>query len=562
MLKELLLQFVVSLLPGFAYQLWYNKEQEWRSTAALTTIYCGLSMTLCMLTAPDVMGFTLDFHWVPYIIGSLYAGKYAWLTLTPLIILLRIPSLDSSWETISFFVLVTVLACLLLASLRTFRHLDPLDKERRALKLISLVVVYLGCSLSGYLMVKGLTIPWSTVAFLGLGIVTILTATWLSVFMVESVREKHQLHLEVVQISANFRNEVEKLQQFIDETSVAVVVTNRGGTITHCNSMAATLIGVGAGKAEGDVLGLHFMEAFEREADDTHAGLLNAALQGSKTVSSPYILNERMLLSTAFFLRNFQSGEIEGAALLVQDITEISQLRDELGRMERLSLVGQMAASITHEIRNPMAVIRGFVQLLQERSPGNQQEYYRIVMEELDRANMIISDFLSLAQNRVLKMDYMSLHDIINDLIPLLNADSNLRGQTIELQLADELPQLMLNEREIKQMLLNLARNGMEAMNDKGVLRISTRLLEDCVELRISDEGVGIPSEQMKHLFEPFFTTKTKGTGLGLPLCLSIAERHNGKIEVDSVEGEGTTFIVTFNLAFGNQHYGSSEFAI
>jgi signal transduction histidine kinase len=143
-------------------------------------------------------------------------------------------------------------------------------------------------------------------------------------------------------------------------------------------------------------------------------------------------------------------------------------------------------------------------------------------------------------------MELSSLHDIIEELIPLLNADANLRGQTIKVSFCDDLPLIMLNNREIKQLLLNIARNGMEAMGDKGVLRISTRCTDDKIELRVTDEGVGIPPEKMKHLFKPFFTTKTQGTGLGLPLCMSIAERHNGRIDVESREGEGTTFIVTF----------------
>lgn len=288
---------------------------------------------------------------------------------------------------------------------------------------------------------------------------------------------------------------------------------------------------------------------FQPGQGDANVNMLYQALKGTRASLVPFVDGEKMLLTTTFSLRNALNDEITGAAIIVHDTTELNHLRDEVGRMERLSLVGQMAASITHEIRNPMAVIRGFVQLIQERSPKSQHEYFRIVMEELDRANMIISDFLSLAQNRELTMELSSLHDIIEELIPLLNADANMRGQTIKVSFCNDLPLIMLNNREIKQLLLNITRNGMEAMGDKGVLRISTSCNKDKIELRIADEGVGIPPEKMKHLFEPFFTTKTQGTGLGLPLCISIAERHNGRIDVESREGEGTTFIVTFYIA-------------
>nr|WP_269846569.1 ATP-binding protein [Paenibacillus roseus] len=207
-----------------------------------------------------------------------------------------------------------------------------------------------------------------------------------------------------------------------------------------------------------------------------------------------------------------------------------------------------MAASITHEIRNPMAVIRGFIQLMAERSPEHQRDYYRIVIDELDRANAIISDFLSLAQNRIVHKEKSSLNDIVRELAQLLRADANLRGQTIELELDESTPMLELNEKEIKQLILNLARNGMEAMGHNGRLLLRTSLKPNNVQLQVSDNGCGISEEKLERLFEPFYTTKTRGTGLGLPLCLSIVERHHGKIAVESEEGRGTVFTVSFHI--------------
>ncbi|MCA0756110.1 PAS domain-containing protein [Paenibacillus sp. N4] len=559
MLKELLLQFVVSLLPIFAFQLWYDQENR-KGISVFMCIFCSVSMALCMLTAADVNGFEVDFRLIPYMIGSLYGGFPALGILTLLYILMRIPMLDNVWETASFFLFIVSFVPLLYLSIKPFQRASALRKERNGLLLMSVLMLYFIISLFGYISASGFTWTVLMVLTLVLAVTSSLTATWLSVFMIESVIEKKRLHREVIRISDNYRYEVEKLQQFIDETSFAVIVVDNEGCVTHFNEMAAKLLSLQPA-LQGEFLGEPFESVFEPGQGDVQAGLLRQALEGTKATAVPVMTGDKMLLNTTFFLRNSLNDKIEGAVLMAQDVTEIRQLRDEVGRMERLSLVGQMAASITHEIRNPMAVIRGFVQLIQERSPSTQHEYFRIVMEELDRANMIISDFLSLAQNRDLSMEEASLHDIINEIIPLLNADSNLRGQTLEVSFCDSLPRLMLNDREIKQLLLNLARNGMEAMGDKGLLRISTEYTGDRIELRISDEGTGIHPDKMKHLFEPFFTTKTQGTGLGLPLCLSIAERHNGQIDVESVEGEGTTFIVTFNLepAGGTDKDGHSQ---
>ncbi|WP_424767366.1 ATP-binding protein [Paenibacillus sp. sgz302251] len=549
MLKELLLQFILSLMPVFAFQLWHDKEQGWKGTSSFMIVFCGISMVLCMLTAPNFFGYELDFRIIPYLIGSLYGGQPALAILSLLNIGMRIPMLDSSWETISFLLLFIGCIPLIWAAIRPFQRASALRKERSVLLLMSVILLYFVVIFTGFNTWRDVTWNINMTLILILAVSAVLTATWLCIFMIESVREKQQLHDEVRRVSANYRKEVEKLQQFIDETTFAVILVDREGRITHFNELATMLLNLKSEYSEGkQLVGSSYQEVFTLDHGAACVSMLHQALKGTKTALVPFTDGEKTLLKTTFSLRGLVSNEIAGAALIAHDVTEVSQLRNEVGRMERLSLVGQMAASITHEIRNPMAVIRGFVQLIQERSPSSQQEYFRIVMEELDRANMIISDFLSLAQNRALTMERLSLNTIINELVPLLNADANLRGQTIEVSFSEELPLIMLNDREIKQLLLNLARNGMEAMGDKGILRISTRYLNDKIELRIADSGVGISPEQMKHLFEPFFTTKTRGTGLGLPLCLSIVERHNGRIDVESKEGEGTTFVISFLL--------------
>ncbi|OBZ13499.1 ATP-binding protein [Bacillus sp. FJAT-26390] len=549
MLKELLLQFILSLLPVFAFQLWHDKEQGWKGMPFFMGIFCGTSMILCMLTAPNVFDYEVDFRLIPYLLGSLYGGFPTLTVLTFIYIVLRVPMLDSIWESVSFILFVVGFVTLMLFSIRPFKRASALSKEYKGTLLMIILMLYFSISVTAFISFSEATWSFGIVIGLILSISASLTATWLSIFMIESVQEKKLLNDEVKRISANYRNEVEKLQQFIDETSFGVIVVDREGQITHSNEMATRLLSLGSEYIRAkQLLGTAFPLVFQSGYGDACVKLLYQALNGKKSSLVPFADGDKMLLLTTISLRTSLTDQNAGAALIAQDITELSQLKDEVGRMERLSLVGQMAASITHEIRNPMAVIRGFVQLIQERSPNNQQEYFRIVIEELDRANMIISDFLSLAQNRALTMEPSSLHDIINELIPLLNADANLRGQTIEVELCEGLPLIMMNNREIKQLFLNIARNGMEAMSEKGLLFISTSYYDNKVELRIADQGVGISQEQMKHLFEPFFSTKTQGTGLGLPLCLSIAERHNGRIDVESKEGHGTTFIVTFFL--------------
>lgn len=546
MLKDLLLQFFLSVLPVFSFLLWHDKERGWRGSAPFISVASGIAILLCLLTTAPVNEYEVDFRIVPFLIGSLYGGYRALGLLTIMYAALKIPTLDTTVESVSFFVFIGLILILLLVIIKRFHAASAARKEKIALLAISAqLAIALGTI--GVIMYL-FAIPWtlSIVLHILMAFAGMLLAVWLSVFIIEGVKEKQLLHNKVNQLTISNRNEVEKLQQFIDVAPLAVMMVDKEGRIAHVNEESLRLLSLQSDFTSVNSL---IMKPYNRvflHSDDIGAKFLDRGLQGDACATVPHTVDDKMLLYTVVTLRDSDNQDVTGAALIAQDITELNQLRDEIGRMERLSLVGQMAASITHEIRNPMAVIRGFVQLIQERSPKEQYEYFRIVMEELDRANLIISDFLSLAQNRELVMEKGSINTIITDLEPLLLADANLRGQSLEVSLCKDLPLMKLNDREMKQLLLNLARNGMEAMGEKGILRIWTAHQNNEVSVHVSDEGVGISPDKMKNMFEPFFTTKTRGTGLGLPLCLSIAERHGGRIDVQSAEGKGTTFIVTF----------------
>ncbi|MED5020934.1 ATP-binding protein [Paenibacillus chibensis] len=371
------------------------------------------------------------------------------------------------------------------------------------------------------------------------------------IYVIEFALEKLLLKEQIKGISEKYLREEEKLQQVMDVAPLCMVSVDTDGNVTSINEMMMNLFKTRMPELnKNDILGRPLGSFVDITEKDYISYRISQALKGVKMNNELIRIGSQIHYTSTSPLTNTFTGEILGAVLVIQDITELERLRSELGNVERLSLVGQMAASITHEIRNPMAVVRGFLQLMKEKSPESLDHYYRIVMEELDRANGIINDFLSLAQNRISEKEQWHLHQIINDLSPLLWADANLRGQTIELVLDENVPKLNLNAKEVKQMLLNLARNGMEAMEEKGKLSIQTRLKkkEQIVELIIRDTGVGMSKSRQERLFEPFFTTKAKGTGLGLALCLSIVERHGGKIMVESEEGQGTTFVIQLPL--------------
>lgn len=238
----------------------------------------------------------------------------------------------------------------------------------------------------------------------------------------------------------------------------------------------------------------------------------------------------------------------DGICCLLKNITEKKKYEKELKRLSGLELIAQMAAGISHEIRNPMTTVRGFLQLLQEQEEFEQQKsYFNLMIEELDRANSIITEFLSIGNTRTSDLQMFDLNSIIHDTMPLILIDAANQNKKIKVD-TKEIPPFLLNRNEIRQLLINLYRNGLEAMSQGEVLTIQTyKEGNDCVVLVVRDQGKGIRPEILEKIGTPFFTTKDEGAGLGLGVCYAIAARHNATIEVETGT-EGTTFFVKFYI--------------
>jgi len=231
------------------------------------------------------------------------------------------------------------------------------------------------------------------------------------------------------------------------------------------------------------------------------------------------------------------------AAIL--DFTDRKRMEQDMARLDRLGLIGQMAAGIGHELRNPITSVRGFIQLLENKEECNlYTDYFKICISELDRANAIITDFLSLARVKPVGLNKNNINTVISDILPLIRADAAVSDKRIVTELEDT-PDIPLNEKDIHQLIINLVRNGVEAMPGKGSVTIRTYIEGGKVILAVQDEGSGIDPEITRKLGTPFFTTKDTGTGLGLAVCYSIAQRHSATIDMDTSPG-GTSFYVRF----------------
>lgn len=239
---------------------------------------------------------------------------------------------------------------------------------------------------------------------------------------------------------------------------------------------------------------------------------------------------------------SYRSEEPEFAPIL----SYISDQTKQMMRLDRLNITGEMAAGIAHEIRNPMTTVRGMLQFI-----GNKQEFSRhkenftLMISELDEANHIITEFLSLAKNKSMKFESIDLNAIIKGVYPLLKADAMYHNCEVRLEL-QAIAEITADPSSMNQIILNTVKNSIDAMPNGGVITVRTAQTERAVFLSVQDEGIGIPDEIRERIGTPFFTTKDHGTGLGLAICYRIALRHRARLTIASTPGEGTTITIGF----------------
>ncbi|CAG9621808.1 ATP-binding protein [Sutcliffiella rhizosphaerae] len=233
------------------------------------------------------------------------------------------------------------------------------------------------------------------------------------------------------------------------------------------------------------------------------------------------------------------------AILIIENLKTQTILQYEVQRAEKLKVVSELAASVAHEVRNPMTATRGFLQLMKEDENLNaaQRRFMDISIEELDRAQVIIQDYLSLAKPNKQGISIINLSQQVENVIQLMSSYTSIKNIKIYTSVEQDL-YIKANKDEIKQVLINLIKNGVEAVENGGNIAIYLTSKEDDVLIEIVDDGIGMSSEQLERLGTPFYSTKDKGTGIGLTITYQIIELLQGKIDVKSENGKGTTFFI------------------
>ncbi len=335
-------------------------------------------------------------------------------------------------------------------------------------------------------------------------------------------------------------------ERIVESIRSGVITTDLQGRIYTFNAAAEEITGYKASDVHGHDASIFFGDMTRQITDS-----MNAAATGkvSPRFQADCLTPNGLALRLGFSIAPLsgESGETSGMVITFQDLTDIRALEETSRRQDRMAAVGRLAASIAHEIRNPLAAMRGSIQMLRSEMDGDteQAQLMEIILRESDRLNKIVADYLNYARPRPAELTNVDISALVADTFKLLRNSAELNdGHDLKEDLPSRPAIVSGDPEQLKQVFWNIARNAMKSMPDGGTLGVSLAEVDgNRLRLSFTDTGCGMAPEQVERLFEPF-TSTTGGTGLGLSIVYQIIRDHSGTINVRSRLGQGTTITI------------------
>ncbi|TXK73733.1 ATP-binding protein [Paenibacillus sp. N3.4] len=339
---------------------------------------------------------------------------------------------------------------------------------------------------------------------------------------------------------------------FLKDVNLGVLLISMNFTLVDISDMACQILGM----VRENILNMSLEEIFATVPAEhrlVQRTLLNGVVARNHAVSWTNNHARYELLLDSSVLKDNQ-GNMVGAYIIFKDVTNMRSLEEMVQRSDRLAMIGQIAAGTAHEIRNPLTSIKGFMQVLRRtfemKGMDKEQSYTEVMLEEINRINELVNEFLLLSKPKHVSYERIDVTEVLRGILPIINNEAILYNVHLQYEASYHLPEIIADKEMLKQVFLNICKNGIEAMPDGGILTISEKVdtAERNVCIDIHDTGSGIPMFVIDKIFDPFFTTKDTGTGLGLSVCQRIIHDMEGSIRVSS-KGFGTTFTISIPYA-------------
>jgi PAS domain S-box-containing protein len=373
-------------------------------------------------------------------------------------------------------------------------------------------------------------------------------------------RLTEELEAKNIELEKSLREKEEAqsyLRNILERLPCGVFVIDARGNLSLCNPMASEVF-----EQSNCLLPGNQKHPFLSSELRNHLTSAGAPSGCDAEVELPVLNSDRKRILTTSWapLADF-AGDPIGTLHIIRDVTEVKLLQEQSKRIERLSAMGEMAAELAHEIRNPLGSIELFSSLLAKDLTGDLKRWAESIRVGIRSLNTIVSNMLHFANPISPAFASVNVHGIIEEILRFTDPIMNQREVHVAARLKARNPEINGDPELLKQMMLNLIFNAMKAMPARGSLTIKTRTIrqargtqrEPCLELKIQDTGIGIPPENLKRIFDPFFTTNKNGTGLGLSVVHQIVETHSGTIRVSSKVNQGTTFTMIFGCRPGKE---------
>ena len=335
---------------------------------------------------------------------------------------------------------------------------------------------------------------------------------------------------------------------FLNDVNLGIILINTDFILVDISDTACNILGV----VKEQVINKPLEEVFAlvpKEHQLVERAILDGVIVRNYAVSWTNNHQRYELLMDSHLLKDEQ-GNTVGAYVIFKDVSNLRSLEERVRKSDRMAMIGQIAAGTAHEIRNPLTSVKGFLQVLnktlKEKGMTKETGYTEIMLQEINRIDGLISEILLLSKPTEGSLRPVHISSVLKEILPIINNEAILHGIIVQYEGACDVPHVVADKELLKQVFLNICKNGIEAMSESGTLVITEKIDRKgrnvCVD--ISDSGPGIPSFLIDKIFDPFFTTKDTGIGLGLSICQRIIHDVGGTIRVSS-KGFGTTFTVS-----------------
>lgn len=375
-----------------------------------------------------------------------------------------------------------------------------------------------------------------------------LASVWMLAYYID---EKQQLVQKMKDNEWKYKQLSEEKNRIMDNLQEIVFQTNAKGEITYLNQAWAAITGFSISECMGTMYNDYFIKE-KHVADHINTQIQNKASSGMFTAK--YVTKNGTIFwgEVHYKLYYDRDDQFTGSLGTMSDITERKEAEDELIEInerlaresQKLSITSELAAGIAHEVRNPLTSVSGFLQIMKTQYP-DRKGYFDIIFSEIKRIDLVLSELLLLAKPQAVTFKAHHLNEILKQVTTLLDTNAILSNIVIEKNFK-ETESCIINgdENQLKQVFINIIKNGIEAMPQGGVVTISTAKTASHAVISVKDEGNGMPQEKLKQIGKPFYSTKEKGTGLGLAICLRILKEHDGELKIESEAGKGSVFQV------------------